>query len=160
LLKNKLFLMIISMLIVITLLLGAVYFMLKHYDNKTNSGDPGQQVKNSVENVTAKKQSPSQVKDLTVLMTDILTNLADDNKVVSAKLAFQMDSKKAKDEFDNLNFKVKAIINRTLGDLTVAQLSGSKGKDKLVATLLNKINEEVMTEGKVKQIFITDWIVQ
>lgn len=157
-LKSKLFQIVVAMLIVITLILVAFFTLWTYMDKKTGagSGDPVQQAAASSQ---PKEVSADKLKELTVVMKDILTNLSEKNKVVSAEFTFEMTDKKAKTEFENLDFKVRAVINQTLADLTSEQVSGSKGQDNLVSTIMNKINP-MLQEGKIKQVWITKWIVQ
>lgn len=158
-LKNKLFMIIIAMLIVITLILVA-FFALWNFMEKSNvSSDPHQAAKSSAESVQGKKVSAEETKANTVIIKDILTNLADKDRVIKASFAFELDNKKAKAEFENLDFKMKGIINQTLADMTAEQVQGSKGQENLKSTLMNKINS-ILSEGKLKQVWITDVIVQ
>jgi flagellar FliL protein len=146
-------------LIVITLILVAFFVLWNYMDKKNQSTDPTMKAKESVQSVSPKKVTPSQSKDNTSIMKDVLTNLADKGKIVKATFAFELDNKKGKDEFDLLDFKVKSIVNSTLIDMSSEQLNGSKGQDNLTSALMNKINP-MLTEGKIKQIWITDWIIQ
>src|SRR5690349_15192055 len=97
--KSKLVLYIIAMLIVIVLILGAALLLWNYFDKKTAaSANPGQA--GILTDVKPKKLSASEVKDLTVEVKDIMTNLADKDKVIRVSFAFQMDNKKARDEFE------------------------------------------------------------
>lgn len=156
--KNKFFMIIMAMLIVITLILVA-FFALWHYmDKNSQPADPNEAAKSSVSQVDAKKLSPSEVKALTVFVNEIMTNLADKGRMVKVSFAFELDNKKGKEEFETLDFKVKGIILQTLADMKAEQIQGSKGQEFLVSTLMNKINS-ILHEGKVKQISITDYYV-
>lgn len=156
--KNKLFMIIIAMLIVITLILVA-FFALWNFMEKSKSSDPHEAAKSSVESVQGKKVTAEEAKANTVIIKDILTNLSDKDRVIKTSFAFELDNKKAKTEFENLDFKMKGIINQTLADMTTEQVQGSKGQENLKAALMNKINA-ILVEGKLKQVWITDVIVQ
>ncbi|WP_409340968.1 flagellar basal body-associated FliL family protein [Paenibacillus sp. MBLB4367] len=155
--KSKLFQIVIAMLIVITLILTAFFVLWNYMDKKDKAEDADP--KSAVESVQGKKLSASQIKDNTFILKDVVTNLSEKDRIIKASFAFELDSKKAKEEFEKLDFKVKSIITLTLADMTREQVSGSKGQDSLTATLMNKINP-VLTEGKLKQVSITDIIVQ
>lgn len=157
--KNKFFMIIMAMLIVITLILVA-FFALWHYmDKNSQPADPNEAARSSVSQVESKKLTPAEIKAQTVFVNDIVTNLADKGRIVKAGFAFELDTKKGKEEFETLDFKVKGIILQTLADMKAEQIQGSKGQEFLVSTLMNKING-ILTEGKVKQISITDYYVE
>ena len=60
-------------------------------------------------------------------LKDFTRNLKDPEFVVGLSFAFQLDSKKAKEEFDKLiEIEIKPIINRTLADMTAEDLRGSR----------------------------------
>jgi len=107
----------------------------------------------------SKKLSADQVKENTVIVKDILTNLNGKDKFIKVSFAFELENKKAKEEFEKLDFKMKAIIIQTLADMTPEQMQGSQGVDQMSAALMNKINKE-LTLGKLKQIWITDKVLQ
>jgi flagellar protein FliL len=157
--KNKLFMIIIAMLIVITLILVAFFTLWNIMEKNNSPADPNEAAKASVSQVEGKKLTPAQIKEQTVFVKDVLTNLAEKGRIVKASFAFEMDSKKGKEEFEILDFKVKGIILQTLADMKAEQIQGSKGQEFLVSTLMNKINA-VLHEGKIKQISITDYYVE
>jgi flagellar FliL protein len=156
--KSKMFLMVVAILIAITLILTAA-FILWNYMEK-NSTDPAEQAQNSANQVKqTKKATPEETKANTVILKDILTNLATNNRFIKASFAIELENAKAKDEFDKLDFKMKAIIVQTLSDMTPEQVQGSKGLDNLTSTLMNKMNP-LLSFGKIKQIWITDNVLQ
>jgi flagellar FliL protein len=156
--KSKMFLMVVAILIAITLILTAA-FVLWNYMDKGNQ-DPQELAQSSAKEVKqAKKATPEETKANTVILKDILTNLATNNRFIKASFAIEMENAKAKDEFEKLDFKMKAIIVQTLSDMTPEQVQGSKGLDNLTSTLMNKMNP-LLTLGKIKQIWITDNVLQ
>jgi flagellar FliL protein len=156
--KSKMFLMVVAILIAITLILTAA-FILWNYMEK-NGADPTEQALNSANEVRqTKKATPDETKANTVILKDILTNLATNNRFIKASFAIELENIKAKDEFEKLDFKMKAIIVQTLSDMTPEQVQGSKGLDNLTSTLMNKMNP-LLTLGKIKQIWITDNVLQ
>ncbi|OXM84676.1 flagellar basal body-associated FliL family protein [Paenibacillus rigui] len=156
--KSRIFLLVVAILIAITLILTAA-FVLWNYMDKANQ-DPQEQAQSSANQVkAAKKLSPDETKANTVIMKDILTNLATSNRFIKASFAVELENPKAKDEFEKLDFKMKAIIVQTLADMTPEQVQGSKGFDNLTSILMNKMNP-LLTAGKIKQIWITDNVLQ
>lgn len=157
-LKSKIFIMVVAILIAITLILTAA-FVLWNYMDKGNQSS-AEQAQNSAKEVkSAKPLTPDQVKENTVIMKDIVTNLAGNDKFIKASFAFELENKKAADEFSKLDFKMKAIIVQTLADMTPDQVSGGKGFDNLNSALMNKMNP-LLHEGKLKQIWITEKVLQ
>lgn len=157
--KNKLFTIIIAMLVVITLILVAFFALWNIMDRNSQLADPSDAARASVNQVGARRLTPAQIKDQTVFVENIITNLAEKGRVVKVSLAFTMDNAKAKEEFDTINFQVKSIILQTLADLRAEEIQGSQGQELLKSTLMNKINE-ILFEGKINTISITDYYVE
>ncbi|WP_052339184.1 flagellar basal body-associated FliL family protein [Gorillibacterium massiliense] len=158
--KNKFLLIVLAMLVVVTLIAGAgvgIWTLMDRMDNKTV--DPGQKAANSVEHVEGKKQSAAEVKKLTVSVENVITNLKERDRTIKAGFAFEMNNSKVKKELEDYDSRVRNVINQTLADLTMEDLSGSKGQEALKAILMNKIND-FLTTGKVTQVNITDIIMQ
>jgi flagellar FliL protein len=156
--KSKLFLMVVAILIAITLILTAAFVLWNYMDK--GSQDPSELAQSSAKEAkVAKKVSPDEAKANTVILKDILTNLATNNRFIKASFAIELENTKAKDEFEKLDFKMKAIIVQTLSDMTPEQVQGSKGLDNLTSILLNKMNP-LLSLGKIKQIWITDNVLQ
>jgi flagellar FliL protein len=134
----------IAILASITLILTAAFAMI-YFLNR----EPGQ----------SKPLSAAQIKENTVDMKDITTNLSGD-KYIKISFAFVLENRKAKEEFEQLDFKVKDVIIKTLMDLKPEQIEGSKGQENLTSLLQDKINNGILTQGKLKQIYITDRVIQ
>ncbi|WP_282941821.1 flagellar basal body-associated FliL family protein [Paenibacillus sp. RC67] len=157
-LKSRIFLLVVAILIAITLILTAA-FILWNYMDKGNQNSQDQAISSANQVKPSKKVSPDETKENTVIMKDILTNLAANNRFIKASFAFEMENKKAKEEFEKLDFKMKAIIVQTLADMSPDQVQGSKGFDNLTSVLMNKMNP-LLSSGKIKQIWITDNVLQ
>ncbi|MEK8130224.1 flagellar basal body-associated FliL family protein [Paenibacillus filicis] len=162
--KSKIFIMVVAVLIAITLILTAAFVLWNYMDK--SSADPAVQAQNSAKDVKAgKKLTPDQIKEYTVEMKDVLTNLAapanggPGNKFVKISFAFELENKKGKEEFEKLQSRMKAIVIETLADKTPDQVSGKKGFDSLTSALMNRMNEE-LHDGKLQQILITDIVLQ
>lgn len=156
--KNKLFTIIIAMLVAITLILVAFFALWTFMEKANQPDDPYEAARQSVGGIGGYIQDPETVKAQTVMIENIITNLADTNRVVKVSFAFELDSKKSKEEFELLDFKVKGIINKTLADFSVADITGSQGQEKLISALMNDINE-ILYRGKIRQIWLTDFVV-
>ncbi|NIK75616.1 flagellar FliL protein [Paenibacillus castaneae] len=92
-------------------------------------------------------------------LKDFRRNLKDPEYFVVLSFAFQLDSKKAKEEFDKIiDIEVRPIINRTIADMTAEELNGSQGEDALKSKLLNLINP-IVPKGKLVKVEITNFMI-
>lgn len=99
-----------------------------------------------------------EVLEASVDVPEITTNLASDDFIrISFKI--QTDSKKAKEELEKRDFQVKNIIIEELSEKKADELKGKEGKTALEESLKEKINE-LMQEGKVEQVYITESLLQ
>ncbi len=140
--KNKL-VMIMMILLVAIALAGAValVFVLK-YTNQDPEENP----------------SIEQVLEMSVDIPEITTNLANDGFVrISFKM--QTDSKEAKQELEKRMFQVNNIIILELSDKTAETIKGKEGHKQFEEELKGKINE-IMQEGKIEKVYITQFILQ
>ncbi|MFC5702126.1 flagellar basal body-associated FliL family protein [Cohnella faecalis] len=148
----------VSLLLAITLIvIVALYFWSSLFGS--DAKDPEDQARESVQSVAAEPMSADEMIKVTSELTNIQTNIADTDYVVRISLSFQMDSAKAKEEFDKIkDIQVKPLINRALWVLNSEDVKGTKGKDQLCAELINAINP-VLSEGKLTSVKITDFII-
>lgn len=147
----------ITILLAITLIVVAAFFIYDRLFNDSGSGFG--EVDKIVEQVEPEKLTADERVEMTAEIQDIRTNLLDTNYVVVMSLAFRLDSKKAKEEFEKIkDISIKPIIIRTLSDMTEEELRGSKGKDELNARLFNLINPE-LTHGRLTKVEITNFII-
>jgi flagellar FliL protein len=140
--KNKLVMLMMILLVAIALV-GAValVFVLK-YTNQEPVSEP----------------SIEQVLDVSVDIPEITTNLADEGFVrISFKI--QTDSKKAKKELEQRMFQANNIIILTLSDKTAENIKGKDGQKQFEEELKKQLNE-IMQEGKVENVYITQFILQ
>lgn len=116
-------------------------------------------VNNETAAVEVKKLSADKRVEVTSELKDFRRNLSEPEYIVIMSFAFQLDSKKAKEDFDKLlEIEVKPIISRTLADMTADQLNGSKGEDELESKLLNLINP-ILPRGKLVKVEITNFTI-
>ncbi len=159
--KNKIFILIVSILIAITLILTAAFVLWNFMEKNNQSKDPAVQAQEAVASVKPTKAPTAEAKKAnTAIIKDILTNLSGSQNFIKISFAFELENSKGKAEFDSLlDSAVKGTIVQALGDLTKDQIEGSKGSDSLISTLMNKLNP-LLHEGKIKQIWITDKVLQ
>lgn len=144
----------ITILLAITLIVIAAFLIMdKIFPSDTN------EVTRVVQNVETKHLTADEIVELTAEITDIKTNLADPDYIVSIKLAFQLNTAKSKAEFEKIKeIKIKPIIIKTLADTKPEELNGANGKDQLSSKLVNLINK-TLTEGMITQIEVTDYMM-
>lgn len=130
-------------LLVIIALVGAVaIIMLLNTNNQSKSSEP----------------TIDEVLEMSVDIKEITTNLAS-NDFIRISFKIQTDSKKAKEELQKRDFQVNNIIILELSGLEVEEIQGKEGQLKLEETLKTKINE-ILQEGKVQQVYITQFLLQ
>lgn len=145
----------ITILLAITLIVVAAFLLM----NKIFPSDTNNPVNEVAQQVETKNLTADQIVELTSEISEIKTNLADPDYIVQINFAFQLDTAKAKEEFEKIkDIKIKPLIIKTLADVKPQELSGAAGKDQLCSKLLNQINK-TLPEGKVTQVEITNYIL-
>lgn len=130
-------------LLVIIALVGAVaIIMLLNTNNQSKDSEP----------------TIDEVLEMSVDIKEITTNLAS-NDFIRISFKIQTDSKKAKEELQKRDFQVNNIIILELSGLEVEEIQGKEGQLKLEETLKTKINE-ILQEGKVQKVYITQFLLQ
>lgn len=132
--------MLIILVVIILAGAGAFYYLLQQKENANKEPTIDDILKNSVD------------------VAEFTTNLSDSHYV---KMSFkiQTNSKDAAAELTKRDFQVRNIVIEELSDITEKDLQGKVGKVKLEKTLKDKINE-VMRDGKVEQVYITESLLQ
>lgn len=145
----------ITVLLAITLIIVAAFLLYGYWNKDTEGTD----VENAVKQVETKKLTADEIVEVTSEISDIKTNLSDPEYVVVMGFAFQLDSKKTKEDFDKIKeINIKPLIIKTLADMQPNELNGAKGKDNLSAKLTNIVNN-TLPEGKLIKIDITNFII-
>ncbi|MCR8845456.1 flagellar basal body-associated FliL family protein [Paenibacillus sp. SC116] len=141
----------ITMLLAITLVALVIIMVI----NSMSGNSEGNSETSAVVRLSA-----DEIVEMTSELKDIKTNLAGRDTVVAIDFAFQLDSKKTKEEFEKIKeLIIKPEVLKTLADTKPEDLEGTKGKDQLSAKLLDLINKKI-PEGKVIQVDITNFIMQ
>ena len=130
-------------LLVIIALVGAVaIIMLLNTNNQSKDSEP----------------TIDEVLEMSVDIKEITTNLAS-NDFIRISFKIQTDSKESKEELQKRDFQVNNIIILELSGLEVEEIQGKEGQLKLEETLKTKINE-ILQEGKVQKVYITQFLLQ
>ncbi|MBP3965250.1 MULTISPECIES: flagellar basal body-associated FliL family protein [Paenibacillus] len=149
----------ITILLAITLIAIVAVILFNSLMGGDDSKDAVGKAANNAEAVKVVKLTADERVKLTSEITDIKTNLADPEYIAVLGLAFQLDEKSTKEDFDKIkDIQIKPIIIRTLSDMKPDEVKGSAGKDELCAKLLNLINQE-LPEGKLIKVQVTNFIV-
>ncbi len=138
----------ITILLAITLI--AIVAIILYKTLFVDTKEPG------TEPIKVEQLSATERVEVTSELKDVKRNLKDLNYLVVVSFAFQLDSKKAKEDFDKIiDIEIRPIVNRVLADLKVEELEGSQGEDLLESKLLNLITP-VVTKGKLIKVEITN----
>ena len=141
--KNNKLVMTMFILLVIIALVGAVaIIMLLNTNNQSKDSEP----------------TIDEVLEMSVDIKEITTNLAS-NDFIRISFKIQTDSKESKEELQKRDFQVNNIIILELSGLEVEEIQGKEGQLKLEETLKTKINE-ILQEGKVQKVYITQFLLQ
>ncbi|WP_168122245.1 flagellar basal body-associated FliL family protein [Paenibacillus sp. HB172176] len=144
----------ITILLSITLIAIVSIILFRSFFN-----DPANETAENAK-VEVKELSADERVEETSILKDFRRNIQDSDYVVIMSFAFQLDSKKTKENFDKLlDIEIKPIISRTLADVSQEDLEGSKGEDALESKLLNLINPVIPNDGKLLKVEITDFII-
>src|SRR3954453_20744892 len=141
--SNKLVMTMLILLIAIALVGAvAIVMVLNHPGGDKNSEQP----------------TIDEVIEASVDINEVTTNLAS-NDFIRISFKIQTDSKEAKEELEKRNFQVNNIIILELSEKTAESIQGREGQLQLEETLRIRINE-LMQDGKVEKVYITQFLLQ
>ena len=150
---SKLKLIIIGV-VALVLLIGAgigVYFYLNASKDKAS---PEQQAQAEAQN---KGSQVGPMVNIDSFIVNILDN--DESRYLKAAITIEVNSDQAAQEITQRMPQIKDAILLLIGNKSFNELNDLQGKLQLRAELINKINS-ILTTGKVKRIFFTDFVVQ
>lgn len=102
--------------------------------------------------------SADEIVEVSSEISDVKTNLADPNYLVQMNFSFQLNSKKAKEEFEKIKeLIVTPIIIQKLAETKPEQLNKTEGRKTFISELKELINKE-LTEGRLQDIRITKFL--
>ena len=161
---NKLLMIVIIVLLLLLLVIGGLvaYFLL----SSDNTSDPSQ---NPADNGKSKQVEQKKLKkdsaDLTIgpiyPMDPFIVNLMSDGarRFLKCTLNLEMDSPDLQPELDKKVPLLRDLIIRILSSKTVAEISTSKGKEKLKAEIVRNINEK-LESGEIKHVYLVNFVIQ
>ena len=140
--NNKMVMTLLILLVAITLV-GAIAILVV-----LNLNDQGE----------VKEPTIDEVIKYSVDIPELTTNLANDDYIrISFKI--QTDNKDAKEELEKRIFQVNNIIILELSEKTTEVIKGKEGQKKLEENIKIQINE-LMQEGSVEKVYITQFLLQ
>ncbi len=162
--KGNTVLIIIIVLLVVLLVGGgaAAFFLLggSHDESTVANADTSHQ------DVKTEKKKTKRSTDHLVIgpmypMAQFVVNLLSEsgNRFLKVSIDLELSDAKLQPEMDHKKSLIRDIIIRTFSSKTFEEISTLKGKDKLKEEVLDKINEN-LSDGQVKNIYFTDFVVQ
>lgn len=160
--KGNMLLIIVVALLVLLLVGGgaAAFFLLGGSDEEVVA--PVTQQKNmKTDKKKTRKPTDSLVIGPMYPMAQFVVNLLSEsgNRFLKVALDLELSDAKLQPEMDHKKSLIRDIVIRTFSSKTFEEISTLKGKDKLKEEVLDKINEN-LSDGYVKNIYFTDFVVQ
>ncbi len=148
--KKKLIIIIAAVVLLAIIGGGAAFFLM---GDKAEKPDPEAEAAAMAAN--AKMVGPM------VSIDTFIVNILDDdeNRYLKAAITLEVDVPTTADEINSRLPQLQDAILLLIGNKAFSELRDMQGKMQLRAELLNRINE-ILSKGKVKRIYFTDFVVQ
>lgn len=108
--------------------------------------------------VAPKEPNIDEILESSIDLEEMTTNLIDGSFVV-IQLKIQTDSVESKEELEKRNFQVKNILIQELASMKSEQFKSKEGLIEVEEILKMRINE-ILQEGTVQRVYITNRIIQ
>jgi len=162
---NMVLIIVIALLVVLLIGGGAAAFLMlgsSHEEAAADSSNraPAQQAA-SKKSTSSKKSTDHLTVGPMYPMAQFVVNLLSEsgNRFLKVVIDLELSDPKLQPEMDRKKSLIRDIIIRTFSSKTFEEISTLKGKDKLKDEVLDKINEN-LSDGQVKNIYFTDFVVQ
>ncbi|ATB69285.1 flagellar biosynthesis protein FliL [Sulfurospirillum diekertiae] len=160
--SNMVLIIVIALLVVLLVGGGATAFLMLGSSHEEATATTTQQDTK----VEKKKSSSKKSTDHLTIgpmypMAQFVVNLLSEsgNRFLKVAVDLELSDVKLQPEMDHKKSLIRDIIIRTFSSKTFEEISTLKGKDKLKEEVLDKINEN-LSDGQVKNIYFTDFVVQ
>lgn len=159
---NMVLIIVIALLVVLLVGGGAAAFFLLGSNEEPAKADA---THTDAKATPDKKKSKKSTDHLTIgpmyPLASFTVNLLSEsgNRYLKVVVDLELDNPKMTIEMNNKKSLVRDIIIRTFSSKTFEEISTLKGKDKLKDEVLEKINES-LSDGQVRNIYFTDFVVQ
>ncbi|WP_169763865.1 flagellar basal body-associated protein FliL [Campylobacter mucosalis] len=157
---------IIGVVLVLLLVVGGlIVFLLSGDDEAANAATQQPQQQTATQAASAKqpgKRSSDYMNMGPIYPLDqFIVNLLSENgsRFLKTKIDLEQSAETLTPELDKKKALLRDIIIRTLSSKTYEEVSTAKGKDRLKDEIVSKINE-VLSDGYIKNIYFTDFVVQ
>lgn len=161
--KGNMVLIIVIALLVVILIGGgaAAFLMLGGSHEEAAAPTQTQDVKAEKKKSSSKKSTDHLAIGPMYPMAQFVVNLLSEsgNRFLKVAVDLELSDAKLQPEMDHKKSLIRDIIIRTFSSKTFEEISTLKGKDKLKEEVLDKINEN-LSDGQVKNIYFTDFVVQ
>lgn len=148
--SKKLIIIISAVVLLLVIAGGAAFFLLGSKEEKL---DPEAEA-------AALAQKAKAVGPMVNIDTFIVNILDDEeNRYLKAAITIEVDGPATADEINSRLPQVQDAILLLIGNKTFGELRDMQGKMQLRAELINRLNE-ILSKGKVKRIYFTDFVVQ
>lgn len=147
--KKKLIIIIVAVVLLLLVGGGAAYFLLGNKDKK----DP----ETEAAALTAQAKQVGPMVNIDTFIVNILDD--EESRYLKAAITLEVDAESTATEINNRLPQIKDAILLLIGNKTFNELRDMQGKLQLRGELINRLNE-ILTKGKVKRIYFTDFVVQ
>jgi len=149
--KGKLILMIAGVIVVLLSVAVAAYLLGASSSGSSDSG---------VMEESAQEQGSGTIGPM-VDINDFIINILDKNETryLKAAITIELDSEETAAEVTQRMAQIRDAILLLVGNKTFAELSDLQGKLQLRAEIIARLNK-LLTTGKVKGIYFTEFVVQ
>lgn len=165
--NKSLLLIVIIAIVVLLIIVGAILFVLLGSEPAAEEG--AQNAAPAQQQMVAKAPQAQQGKRSVDYLNmgpmypldQFIVNLLSENgsRFLKSKIDLEQSNEELAAELDKKKALLRDIIIRTLSSKTYEEVSTAKGKDRLKDEIVNRINE-VLSDGYIKNIYFTDFVVQ
>ncbi|MGG7047850.1 MULTISPECIES: flagellar basal body-associated protein FliL [unclassified Campylobacter] len=164
--KSLLIIIIIAVLVLLLVVGGLIAFLLMG-DDEVPPTDPAVQQAQPMATQKAPAAQPGKRSADFMNMGPVypldqfIVNLLSENgsRFLKTKIDLEQSIESMTPELDKKKALLRDIIIRTLSSKTYEEISTTKGKDRLKDEIVSRINE-VLSDGYIKNLFFTDFVIQ
>lgn len=160
--KSNLLLIIIIGVLVLILIIGAVvaFLMMGNEEPVSTGTAPTQQTNNTQQAYEPVDSSLMEVGIMYPLDGFTVNLLSESGKrYLKVEMNLELDTDKLSAEIDTKKPVFRDVIIRILSSKSLEEISTIKGKEKLKEQLVNELNMR-LKDGKIKNVYFTDFVVQ
>ncbi|BCX79493.1 flagellar basal body-associated protein FliL [Campylobacter sp. 19-13652] len=164
--NKSLLLIVIIAIFVLLIIVGAIVFVLLGSDPAPDEVTKSSEVAAKQVSKPAQPQQGRRSVDYLNMgpmypLDQFIVNLLSENgsRFLKTKIDLEQSNEELAAELDKKKALLRDIIIRTLSSKTYEEVSTAKGKDRLKDEIVNRLNE-VLSDGYIKNIFFTDFVVQ